>query len=259
MIRPLPARTAQVRVGGGRSPGCAPVGARGTGPDGVDVARWREQLRERLGGRRDRDTGDAGVTLLELMVAMGITTVFLGMFTAAVLMISRTSQRAEAVTGGGQDIATAFQRLDRSVRYAAEVTAPGQANGSWWVEYLTNTNTGKTCTQLSLNPGAQQLRSRTWTPVAPPSTPTPSGWTTLAGRISNGSATGVSAPFIRPTPTAASAIGYQQLTVQLVSTVGNPPLDSRSTTTFTALNSAAAAKALATGTEPATCTQVARS
>ena len=108
---------------------------------------------------------------------------------------------------------------------------------------------------MRLNPTTQQLQTRTWVPVS--GTPSVSGWTTLAGRISNGAATGTSAPFLRPA--AATGITYQRLTVQLVSTTGNPPVNSLSNTTFTALNSSAAATALAAGTEPSTCSQVARS
>lgn len=228
---------------------CAWSACRGR-EDGADVTGWRDRLR--------RDPGDAGTTLLELMVASGITTVFLGIFTTAVIMVSQTAKRAEAVTGGGSDVAIAFQRLDRSVRYASEIQAPGQAGGAWWVEYLTTSSGSKVCTQLSLDPATRQLRSRTWTPAAAGTTPAPSGWTTLVGRVSNGAATGAAAPFVRPVPAASSGIGYQQLVVQLVSSVGNPPSASASQTTFTALNSAAAAKALASGTEPTTCTQVAR-
>lgn len=226
------------------------------GADGVDVRRWREVPR-RLRDRGGRDTGDAGVTLLEVMVAMGITSVFMAMFTAAILMMSATSKRAEAVTTGGQDIATSFQRLDRSLRYASEVQAPGQANGSWWVEWLTTNSGSRVCTQMRLNPSTQQLQTRTWVPVS--GTPNVSSWTTLAGRISNGAASGSAAPFIRPALTTSSGLTYEQLTVQLVSTTGNPPVNSTSNTTFTALNSSEAAKALAAGTEPATCSQVARS
>ena len=223
----------------------------------MDVAHWRDGLRHFRARRAVGQPDDAGVSLLEVMVAMGITSIFLVMFTGAVLLISRTATRAEAVTSGGQDIATAFQRLDTSVRYAAEVQNPGQANGAWWVEYLTTSGGSKVCTQLRLTAAAQQLQQRSWTPTSGPSTPAATAWRTLAGRISNGSATGAAAPFIRPA--AGTGVGYQQLSVQLVSTAGVPPVDSRSATTFTALNSAVAAKALAAGTEPTTCTQVPRS
>ena len=199
-----------------------------------------------------RDTGDAGTTLTEVVVGMTIMTIFLSVFTGAVVTLTRAQTRTDAITTSAGDVNTAFQRLDSTVRYAAGMTAPGTTGtaGSWYVEFLTNATGSSTCTQLRVTTGANgQLQRRTWTPTATGAVPTATAWQPLASRITNGAATPLAAgatpaataapvPFTVP-PANASGVRYQQLVVQLTASTGNPPVESDSFATFSALNSTA--------------------
>lgn len=187
---------------------------------------------------------DAGVTLLEVVVGMSIMSVFLAMFTGAMITLIRTQNRAEALTTSAQEVNVAFQRLDRQVRYANAVSAPGIANGSWYVEFLTATNPASpVCTQLRVTTGTRQLQRRSWAvPANAGAVPTASAWLPLASNVTNGAATGsATATSSPPAPFVLAAnppsVSFEQLSIQLVSVSGNPVVTSSSTQTFTALNS----------------------
>lgn len=225
------------------------------------MAGWH-RLRRRLAAGPGLGGDDRGVTLLEVMVGMAVMTVFLGVFTGAIITMFRTSRRTEAVTTSSGDVITAFQRLDASVRYASAVNAAGKVNGSWYVEYLTTASGSSVCTQVRVTTATQQLQSRTWTVnTAGTASPTNPSWTVLASRITNGTAAvgGTTPPVPFATDSAATGVSYQQLRVQLVAEAGSPAVTSNSQATFTALNSLAARQAAATGTATSVCGQVARS
>lgn len=223
---------------------CAPDGRRGGPP-------------------RGRDTGQDGTTLLEVVVGMTIMSVFLAVFTGAIVTLTRTQTHTEALTTSSNDVNVAFQRLDATIRYASQITAPGTTGtaGSWYVEFLTTANGPPVCTQLRVTTGATnpQLQSRTWTPAtATAVATTPTAWRPLASHITNGTAvpvpagvtpapTAVPVPFTVPAATG-SGVRYQQLTVQLSASSGNPAVESDSTMTFSALNSTA-------GSAGASCVQ----
>ena len=197
-----------------------------------------------------RDTGDAGTTLTEVVVGMAIMTIFLSVFTGAVVTLTRAQTRTDALTTSAGDVNTAFQRLDSTVRYAAGFTTPGTTGtaGSWYVEFLTNATGSSTCTQLRVTTGANgQLQRRTWTPTATSVVPTATAWQPLASHIVNGGAVPAAAgaspsagpvPFTVP-PASASGVRYQQLVIALTAATGNPPVRSDSTASFSALNSVA--------------------
>ncbi len=209
---------------------------------------------------RRRPAGDEGSTLLEVVIGMSIMSIFLGMFTGAIVVLTNTQSRAEALTTSSGQVNTAFQRLDSSIRYAAAISAPGSTgpSGGWYVEFRTTATGTAVCTQLRVDTALQQLQSRTWRPDPPATAPT--RWVPLASSITNGNATttgstDVPVPFVLvPDP---EGVGFEQLTVRLVATTGNPAVTSRSAMTFTALNSSAAAKTAAdTSSTPAkTCAQ----
>lgn len=200
---------------------------------------------------RRRMSQDEGTTLVELMVGMVLMSVFLAMFTGAILMLSGAMNKSQAINLSASQLNVAFQNLDRAVRYASAISTPGTGtSGDWYVE-LRMTNTGtEVCTQLRVDIAAQQLQSRTWKVVNAAAT-TPTTWLPISSGITNGGApSGVTQPFRLPVPLAVPAtirLGldapanalHQQLTVNLASPAGSGTAvtTSSSSFTFTALNS----------------------
>lgn len=207
---------------------------------------------------------ERGSTLMELVVGMMIMLIFLGMFSGAIVMLYQSSNKANALTTGAAQTDTAFARLDRSIRYASAFTSPALAgDGNWYVEYLT-TNTGSpVCTQLRVTASTQQLQMRTWIPSSDGTSYTGlTSWLPWASGVTNG---GVAATSTNPPPPFVlvySKVAYEQLTVNLVASSGNPAVPAQTNATFTALNStAAAAQAapLGPGLAVSGCGQVPRS
>lgn len=186
---------------------------------------------------------DDGMTLIELTVGMVLLSVFMVMFTGAILMINKAMNTSQAVNDAASQTNTAFLRLDEVVRPASYISTPGRSTTSqnWYVE-LRYTYTGtETCTQLRVERTSQQLQSRSWTVVNAVASP-PSTWSPLASNITNGNAAaGISQPFAlaATTGTGNSSKLFQQLSV----TLAPPPGPGISTGalepsfTVTALNS----------------------
>lgn len=192
-------------------------------------------LLERLRARRP--TGDDGTTLIELMVGMAIMAVFMSIFTAAIVMMTQTANKVEAVSITSAQTSQAFLRLDKTVRYAAAITTPAVSTGTgdWYVE-LDNTTNGEVCTQLRVDKTTMQLQQRTWTV----NVGSASSWTPLADYITNGGAASGSAtvPFSFPAPATGVSTTFQRLQLVLVSMNGNAATSTnQSQMTFTALNS----------------------
>lgn len=209
-------------------------------------------LRRRLD--RIRSDQEAGFSLMETLVGMTIMTIFMAIFSSAVISMFNATNKTTAINDTSSQLNIAFARLDKQVRYASAISTEGQSGGSWFVEFLT-TNTGTSvCSQLKLDPTTQILQERTWT-VPATGTATASGWAQLADHVSNGGQAANSAdrPFQYIAP--HSATKFQQLTVRLFSTEASNATTTQSLTsvTFTALNTTRAT--LTTGV----CTQVVRS
>lgn len=198
------------------------------------------------GRLRDRLGDDRGTTLMELVVGMMIGLIFLGMFTGAIVLLYQNSNRDNALTRSSGQTDLAFAHLDKAVRYAAAISTPGLVGSNWYVEYLTTATGTSVCTQLRANSTTQQLEVRTLTTTG--STTILSGWSPWASGITNGAAAAGSA--LQPFTLVANGtnVGYEQLTVNLISTSGSPAVTGQTRATFTALNSAKAASA-ATGVQ----------
>ncbi len=179
------------------------------------------------GRRRDAAGGDdAGVTLIELMVAMTLTSAVLVLFTGAVVQLYGTANRAESIGVAQARLQTALQRLDKEVRYTSDITAAGSVGGAWYVELLTTVGT-PTCIQLRMQDG--RLQRRTWTENQIATTAT--AWQPLASGVR---AAGVAAPFTMLP--ADATVSYERLRLRLATDAG---ADSAETDiTFTALNTA---------------------
>jgi prepilin-type N-terminal cleavage/methylation domain-containing protein len=196
-----------------------------------------------------RDQGDAGFSMIEVMVTMTILSIMMVIFTGAILQIYRTSTATESLTTAQSQLRIAFQRFDRELRYASWVAEPGRVGTAWYVEFAGPADAG--CLQLRLEtaPGGGNaadglgvLQLLRWTPGSPPAAGTPGQ--TIASQILT---TGVD-PFFDLQPiddapyasASASATGtdfvaaFQRLRIRLKTKVaaGTAQID----TTFTALN-----------------------
>jgi len=197
--------------------------------------------------RRVRDrhpSGDDGTTLMELIVGMAIMVVFMAIFTGAIVMMTQTGNKVEAVSLSASQNGQAFQRLDKTVRYAVGITAPGTSStsGDWYVE-LDTTNTGtEVCTQLRVDKTTKQLQQRKWSIINQAATAA-SSWAPMTDNITNGSAASGSSttPFTIPAAANGASTNFQRLTITLVATSGNSQTSTLQTQmTFTALNSTTA-------------------
>ncbi len=194
--------------------------------------------RLRDGIRRDR--GDEGMTLVELIVAIGIFTLVLVVFMGGVVMMTRGTVRADVTASSGDAVRLAFQRMERQVRYAESVNYPGTgASGRRYVEFRTGAAVSSTgyamCTQWRWDPSSGDLQSRTWRDVATPSVP---AWATLITDVEDDdSYTARRYPFEVLAANTSKNQPRQRLVLRL--TVGDESADARvsSESTFVARNS----------------------
>jgi hypothetical protein len=190
--------------------------------------------------RRIRLSDDAGTSLLEMIVGMALMAIFMSIFLGAIVAMAGAQTKAQSVTQTSANLAQAFVALDKTVRYAAAISSPGTGapSGDWYVEYRTTNSGVEACTQLRVDIASKQLQRRGWQVVNSAATGL-TGWTPLASEITNGGVVAGNAdqPLVRVTP--AGTADFQQLTITLVSIAGpgNGPTTSRSSYTFTAVNS----------------------
>ena len=205
----------------------------------------------------DADRDEDGFTLVELLVAMLVMTIFMGLVTAAVVQMTQVSLKSQAIGDAESQLNAAFLRLDKEVRYASAINSPGQNGSDWYVEFQSKYSGTTTCTQLRTTAAAGKLQQRTWTVTG--GSVTAPGWTTLASGVANQSGVAAQNPFTF-TVAGATAI-HQQLKVYLLASSGPGGTATKSTSTssatFTALNTGPATVTNTTG--QSVCQEVARS
>ena len=201
----------------------------------------------RRSASRPPDRDDAGFSLVETMVTLGVMSIMMAIFTGAILQVYRTSTATESLSQAQSQLRLAFQRFDRELRYASWIAEPGKFGTAWYVEFAGPVVTD--CRQLRLetapagggNEGVLQLVA--WTLGAPPATGRP-GQTIASQLVTTG--TGIEPFFDRQLPNerpyagASSGVGsdfttdLQRLRIRLTAKVaaGTAQTD----TTFTALN-----------------------
>ena len=205
---------------------------------------------------------------MELVVGMSLMSIFMGLFTAAVVGMFSATSKMQAVVNSSTQLNTAFDRLDTQVRYASSIDQPVPPGTSpnpvsyWSVTFFTAADptttsssgaTPATCTQIAagtvnpINPIPFQLAERSWTVNADGSALAATGWSQLALGVTNVTpsvAGTIDQPFSVQT-TAGS--GQQQLKLRFIDqdTTSKTLTTSVSEITFSALNSGAAATAAA--------------
>lgn len=193
---------------------------------------------------------DAGFTLVELLVAMSILVIFFAIFGSVALAMfdSTGNQQARSVnTDVSRNVA---EVLDRQVRYANAINAPGNLAGSQYVEWRAgSTGQPQTCYQWRVTP-EELMQYRSWRPLLTGTT-TATEWTTVGSGVINDPASPV---FSITAPVATTGLNRQQLTVSYSTHRGNPPVSTATRLALTAVNTR-------TSSAPATpvCQEVARS
>ena len=189
--------------------------------------------------------------------------IFLGIFTGAIVMLTRVSTHHPGCRRHGERTSTA--RSSGSTGLCGPplpISSPGisAASGYWYVEFMTSNTGPSVCTQLSGNTGGERAR-RAWTLAGTGYTGL-SSWLPIASHITNGNATASSVDPPVPFILVASGgnVSQERLTVQLVAASGNPQTSSRSMVTFTAVNSQTASQAASNSATytSSICTQVGR-
>ena len=173
---------------------------------------------------------DAGVTLAEVLVSMGVMSVVMSVVTTALIGMYRAGNRADVLSGAMSQLQIAYQELDRSVRYATAVGDPSaavSATGDWYVEWATVAAGAQTCNQLRLDVASGTLQRR-----SQPDGGGLTGWSVMASFL-----TATTPPFTLQ-PASTSGYPHQRLTVDLtVRPAADPAQPSRrSAFSFTSLN-----------------------
>ncbi len=181
--------------------------------------------------------GDAGVSLMELLVSLAVMSVLGSLFTAGILQMYGTTNWVEARSTSQSQIHTMFMRLDKQIRYASAIAPPASIPSGWYVEYaFLDTHTdpaARKCTELWMDPATRTLWSRTWDEGSP------SGdFVVLTSGVASAQ------PFALPSA-PASDVGFQRLQISLKADAG-PGSTGKPRTfdmTFTALNTSATSDA----------------
>lgn len=117
---------------------------------------------------RTRDANrDAGFTMVELLIALAIFSIFLTIVLTSVITLTKQSTTAQVTAKSSSAELALFQRLDHEIRYADSINWPGAgASGDWYIEFDTpaeSTSTGiALCTQWRFDPNAHVIQMRTW-------------------------------------------------------------------------------------------------
>ena len=177
---------------------------------------------------------DAGFSLVELVVAMAVTSLLLAAVATAVTGMLRAYGTVQDTTLADDRGRVVLDRLDRDLRQAAALNAPGVAGGAAYVEYETDVDRPATCTQWRLDAATHVLAVRRWTLPGPAGAP---AWSAVATGVANDLT--AEPPFaVAP---AQGAVDRAQLTVQLRLSLARGQALTRAT--ITARNSSAAAPA----------------
>lgn len=184
--------------------------------------------------RRD----DRGVTLVELIVAMGIFTTVVSVVLTGMVMMTRGTVRAGSQTDAMNASRVAFERLDRQVRYAEAINAPGTSGaGAQYVEFRIAGSVAQNgqprCYQWRYDPSAKTLAYRVWDDLAGV---TPPGFTVVARQV-QAAPSGYSAPYPFAFTPASTSQAHQSLSLRLRIGASIAKVTVDTTTSFAARNS----------------------
>lgn len=183
--------------------------------------------------RRQRD--DRGLTLVELLVAMSILTIFFAVFSSVAVRLFDSSRSQQGRSDNLDSNRNVVEVLDRQVRYANAINPPGTVGGSTYVDWRAGSKgQQQTCYQWRVT-AAGLMQWRSWLPPY-----TSGGYTGLTSWSTVGNGIAAVAPdslFSLTAPVATAGLNRQQLTVAFGTTHGFPAVTTPTRVAFTALNS----------------------
>jgi len=198
----------------------------------------------RLAKRLGRKTGSAsGFSLIELVVAMGIFTIFIAVLLTAIVSLTKGATQSRATAESASGVLNVFQNIDRQVRYADAINYSGQSatTGYRYIEFRIPAASAPkgytTCMQWRYRPADNRIESREWEDVTGSLAST---WTTKVTSVVEDPA----APFPFTLVPGAGVI-KQKLSLTL--TAGDPSRSATSkiSTVYVARNSADSPTSLA--------------
>lgn len=178
--------------------------------------------------------GDAGLTLVDLLVAITIIAVFVTMFTATLGALRGSVASTHAISRTVDASTTAMGALGNQARRAMSISQPGAAGGYWFVEWSSVTPGVADCVQTRMGFGV--LQQRTWNLAGDGQPVDMSGWNTVAHGVD---ATGGADPFtLHP---ADGPFKQQRLTVRFTAAqdTADGPVQADVEETFTAIHTRA--------------------
>ncbi len=160
---------------------------------------------------------DAGFTLVEVVVAMIVLGLLLGVFVRAVNLMTSTTTRVtttgETVTEGR----AASDALGRQLGTASATNTPVLAGGNHYLEFSTDevkAGADRQCTQWRYEPSTRRLAYRTWSTVTLVAT----SWTTVSDAVVN---TSTQPPFTVYPSDSAFMLPRVAVDLRLATSVGS--------------------------------------
>jgi prepilin-type N-terminal cleavage/methylation domain-containing protein len=120
--------------------------------------------------RRRLRSDESGFTLVELLAAMVVFTIFVAILLTSVIGITRASSRAQLLAQSSSSVLSAFQTFDHQIRYANAINYPGTgSSGARYIEFRTGTDSSTNglvmCTQWRYVPSTKIIQYRSWQDV----------------------------------------------------------------------------------------------
>jgi prepilin-type N-terminal cleavage/methylation domain-containing protein len=196
---------------------------------------------------------DSGFSMIEVVVVMVIMSIVLIIFTTGVTQAFSAESKVDTASSAEGQLLTAFQRLDKEVRYSSGISSPGTQAGDPVVEFLSVFSGTAICTEVRLHTSTQQLQQRTWTQNTTPLVP--GAWQQLAFNVSAATPTTTGSTIVTVAPFATigadSTFQFQRLEIAMSSKFGSNAnaTTKQSDITFTALNTTSATSSSTTCTE----------
>jgi prepilin-type N-terminal cleavage/methylation domain-containing protein len=172
------------------------------------------ELRARL--RRGPSNHDEGFTLVELVIAVGVFAIFLGVVLTSIISLTKASTQTQVTARSSSAELALFSRLDHQIRYADSINFPGTGSpsGDRYIEFRTpapSTTAGITlCTQWRFDPTAHTIQSRRWNDTV--GTVAGNTWDTLLTNVATDVTVGY--PFVL-IPASASGSSMQELQITI--------------------------------------------